>query len=334
MRLKSRYIVTGLLLLTLWAFSCRRDKKDPPVNGTSAYIQALPAYFPPYERSTVNPLTNEGVALGRMLYYDTLLSSGGPMAGRSCSSCHLQEKGFAMPGMAVLPHINLAWNRHFLWKGDVEGTMEDILRFEVDEFFASDMERLKSNPQYPALYKSAFGSGDITREKTAFALAQFMRTLVSVDSRYDKYLKNEIVLTDKEMRGYGIFFSEKGDCYHCHGSPLFSDNAYHNIGLVQKSANDMGRYRLTGNSSDVGKFKTPTLRNVALRNVYMHDGRFKTLKDVINHYDHGVQHGEYLDPLLDKPALGLTDTEIDELIAFLHTLTDSTFINNPQFSRP
>lgn len=330
-----KYLVISSLVLFLSIFSCRNKENNYiDEKGPTPYVQILPSYFPVLEASINNPSTHEGIALGRQLYYDTLLSLGGPMQGKSCASCHLQEKGFAFPGMAVLPHINLAWNKHFLWKGNISGNMEDILQFEVNDFFVSQVDRLKDDVRYPHLYRKAFGTEDITPLKTAYALAQFMKTMVSTNSKYDQFLRNEKMLSEKELRGYTIFFSEKGDCYHCHGSPLFSDNSFHNIGLLPKSYDDMGRYLITGNSSDVGKFKTPTLRNVALRDVFMHDGRFKTLYDVVMHYNKGIMKGEYLDPLLDKPELGLSSEEINDLVAFLNTLTDSTFIHNLNLSKP
>ncbi len=332
--LTGKYILISLFSILILVFACRKKDNTPEQNGATPYVEVLPSYFPELQRSSENPSTIEGVELGRHLYYDTLLSLGGPNEGKACASCHLQETGFAFPGMAVLPHINLAWNKHFLWKGNISGSMEDILQFEVNEFFASQVSRLNQNPQYPGMYKKAFGTEDITSLKTAYALAQFMKTLVSSNSPYDQFLRNEKTLSDAEMRGYNIFFSEKGDCYHCHGSPLFTDNDFHNIGLVTKSQNDMGRYLVTGNSADVGKFKTPTLRNVALRDVFMHDGRFKSLHEVVTHYNKDIVHGEYLDPLLDRPFPGLSDPEINELIAFLNTLTDSTFTHNPKLSRP
>lgn len=309
-------------------------KKTPESNeqSTHPYWIQVPANFPALPADV--QLTEEAVALGRHLYYDTLLSAGGPHAGQSCSSCHLQDKGFTLPGQAVLAHCNLAWNRRFLWKGDVEGNMDSIMRFEVNRFFQTDITHLKKSEKYQRLFEKAYGKNAINSDNTANALGQFISTLVSSNSIYDQYLNQQTVLDASAMRGMEIFFSEKGDCFHCHTDGLFTDNDYHNNGLKQKNYADMGRYTITGNSADIGKFKTPSLRNTALRGAYMHDARFKTLEEVVRHYNSGIQHTEYLDPLLDKPGLGLTEQEVQDLVHFLETLNDSTFLYNTQFSKP
>ncbi len=339
------YGFLGGCILLLAAVSCRKETKDPvgpsqPYEPTPDSV-SYPAYFPDLPMAADNPMTKEGVKLGRMLYYDRKLSENGPNDGFSCASCHIQATAFSSPaaGRAVLPHINLGWNHAFLWDGNVEGSLEDIMRFEVIDFFNADMSVLAADPEYPKLFEQAFGSKEITGERTAFAIAQFARTMVSGNSRYDKALKGEIFLTDEELNGYDLFFTEKGDCFHCHSDPLFSDNLYHNIGLDSIfTGEDLGRYNFTAELSDIGKVKTPTLRNVALTAPYMHDGRFATLEEVIDHYDHGVKPSNTLDPIMTKPGkefgLQLTDEEKSDLVAFLKALTDTSFISNPDFGNP
>lgn len=327
--------ISAILLITLSVFysACRKDA-DNGNQTTDAYILQVPPGFPEALLSAENPLSRAGIALGRRLYYDTLLSVGGPLNGQACASCHFQNKGFTRTDIPVLAHVNLAWNRNFLWKGEITGSLEEIMVFEVNDFFQSDLSGLHRDPLYPGLYAAAFGDQAITPQKTAFALAQFVKTLISGNSPYDRYLQGKASLPAAALRGADLFYSEKGDCFHCHGNALFTDNAFHNIGLRNRSSADMGRYLVTGAASDVGKFKTPTLRNTALKNVYMHDGRFKSLYEVVNHYNLGVQHTEYLDPILDKPPLNLSTDEINDLVAFLETLTDTTFLSDPAFSKP
>ena len=341
-----RTILSVMLCLFLF-FACKK-KEDSSVESNeygvykpTPYTLKYPKHFPVINIPEDNPLTEEGIALGRRLYYDRKLSQNGPKEGASCSSCHFQSSSFTLNtgGTAVLPHVNLGWNRVFLWEGKVEGFLEDIMRFEVEEFFETDVSVLQSDPVYPSMYYKAFGSEKITQEKTAHALAQFFRTLKSTNSKYDRFLKNETSLSAAELRGYNIFFQERGDCFHCHSSPLLTDNQFHNIGLEATfTDDDQGRFHVTGAESDMGKFKTPTLRNIELTAPYMHDGRFATLEEVIEHYNNGVQHSNTLDPIMTKPGkefgLRLSKHDVDDLIAFLKTLTDSTFTSNPDLSNP
>ena len=322
----SLLVLSGLLL-----YACKKTNNEA---ASSVYVFEIPEGFPQPNTDPNNPMSNEGIELGRLLYYDTALSYGGPQSGLACASCHFQEYGFTIPAQNVLPHCNLAWSRNFLWKGEFEGTLETIMQFEVNTFFEVDVQHLIARGYYQEKFKKAFGATQITDTLIAKALAQFIRTLVSSDSKYDKFTRGEVQLSASELRGMDMFFSEKGDCFHCHGNAMFTDNDFHNIGLITKSQGDMGRYLITGASHDVGRFKTPGLRNVGLRQSFMHDGRFKTLKEVIQHYNSGVKHTEYLDPLLDKPPLGLTESEISDLEAFLLTLTDPIFISNKKFSNP
>lgn len=335
------YMATVLTVAILF-FSCRKKKAEKVPDDayvTTPYNLQYPSYFPAMHIAEDNPLTVEGVELGRRLYYDPLLSKGGPNDGKSCSSCHNQKYGFTILNSIVLPHINLGFNTNFSWKGAVSGTMEDMMKFEVEEFFAATPSNFQQHADYPTLFKRVFGSETITHKELAYALAQFFRTMISSNSRFDKYLRKELQLTPSELNGFMIFNTEKGDCFHCHTVGLFTNNAFHNIGLdsVFTGAN-VGRTEITGMPTDLGKFKTPTLRNVALRNSFMHDGRFTTLGQVIDHYNFGVKKSNTLDPIMTKAGkefgLQLTVLEKNDLIAFLNSLTDSTFITNPALSKP
>ena len=327
-----------LMLIIFIGFSCCvEEEKEPPKSTPVSLI--LPDHFPPITFPNSNPLTKEKIELGRHLYYDQFLSEGGPLQGNSCSSCHHQTSSFSsINSVAVLAHVNMAWNTSFLWNGAVEGSLEEVMVFELADFFQVDLNYLKSSNKYKELFRTAFPTEEISIEKAAMAMASFSRTLLSSNSKFDQYLVGNVNLSASEQRGYEIFNSERGDCFHCHSSPLMTDLSFHNIGLETKFANHLGRFEVTGNTADVGSFKTPTLRNIALTAPYMHDDRFKTLEEVIDHYDQGVLPSPVLDPIMTKPGketgLHLSNDEKMDLITFLLTLTDSTFISNPDLSNP
>jgi cytochrome c peroxidase len=322
--------------------SCKKESDDNNDDyNPTPYSVSYPSNFPLMSIPSNNPLTVEGIELGRRLYYDTKLSVNGPMQGSSCSSCHYQSNSFTVnsPGTAVLAHVNLAWANYFLWEGKIQGTLEDIMMFEVDEFFQSDLSAIKSDASYPTLYKSAFGTTEINSQRTAFALAQWFRKLTSANSKFDKFLLHEASLSADELNGFILFNSEKGDCFHCHTIPLMTDNMFHNIGLDSVfTGTNRGRNNFTGNSLDIGLFKTPTLRNIELTAPYMHDGRFVTLEEVVEHYNSGVKLSATLDPIMTKQGkefgLLLTQKEKMDLVAFLKTLTDESYIVNSELSSP
>lgn len=329
-----------ILLPAVFVFSCKRDSVDETPFATTPYHFETAAHFPPPNLSSPNPMTTEGVALGRMLYYDPILSNN----GLSCSSCHHQSNGFTISAspftMPVLPHVNLAWSNNFLWDGREQGPMEHMMLFEVRDFFQTDLSKINNSQSYKDLFKKAFNINYIGHQDIANALAQFINTLHSGNSKFDKFLRKELNLDLAETRGFIIFNTEKGDCFHCHTIPLMTDNFFHNIGLdTDLTGANAGHFNYSGNATDKGKFKTPTLRNVALRTEFMHDGRFQTLEEVIDHYDSGVQMtSENLDPIMTKPGkefgLELTPLDKQDLINFLKTLTDTSFITNPAFGKP
>lgn len=310
--------------------SCSRE--EPPPYEPTPYSLNLPSNYPSMIIPSDNPLTVEGIALGRKLYYDTKLH---PTQSFSCSSCHNQQSSFTTYASNSLPHLNLGFYNKFLWNGKVEGTLEDIMLFEVEDFFQTDLDVLRNDADYPNLYYKAFGSTVITSKKTAYALAQFLRTVNSYNSKFDRVLLGLETMTPEEWDGYDIFFTERGDCFHCHGGMLKTDNLFHNNGLDNNPSD--GRYTITQNSNDIGKFKTPTLKNIALTAPYMHDGRYQTLEEVVEFYSTGLQWSATVDPLMKKindGGINLSPTEKQNLVAFLKTLTDSTFISNSAFSNP
>jgi cytochrome c peroxidase len=238
--------------------------------------------------------------------------------------------------------MNLAWAQEFFWDGRSIG-MENQARepvinpIEMHESWENAVAELQATSEYPPLFKAAFGTDDITEDLAVKAIAQFERTLISGNSEYDRFYRGEPNnFSQAAFRGMQIFFTERGDCFHCHSVDLFSIYEYHNNGLdATFNADNIGRAAVTGRPSDTGKFKVPGLRNVEVSGPYMHDGRFATLEEVIEHYNSGIQRSPTLSPLIKQPdGLFLTEQEKSDLLAFLKSLTDQEFLNNPAFSDP
>ncbi|GIV27238.1 MAG: cytochrome-c peroxidase [Bacteroidia bacterium] len=300
---------------------------------TSAYSLVVPAYFPDIPASNKMNLKKAKVELGKKLYYDPRISS----LGKSCSSCHIQSASFSSSAVNSLPHINLIFSKNFLWRGKIQTGLLDAMRFEVNEFFNTNPAVIQNDEEYKTLFCKAYGNTEITNEKIAECLAQFIATIVSGNSKFERYLRGEVILSDSEFNGLNIFTTEKGDCFHCHALPLMTDNSFRNIGLdsIFNSTN-WGLFEYTKYPYDIGKFKVPTLINVALTAPYMHDGRFQTLEEVINFYDHGIKYSTTLDPIMMKnnrlqTGLQLTEQEKEDLKNFLLTLTDSTLLTSSKF---
>ena len=314
------------------------------------YELNLPANFILAEIPEDNPLTKEGVSLGRHLFYDPILSGNNT---QSCASCHQQKNAFAdstqfslgidgsIGTRNTMQITNIMWTQNLFWDGRTNSLEEQALEpvenpIEMHENWPHAVHELSDHTKYPSLFFKAFGSKTITKELVAKAIAQFERTLISKDSRYDKVIGGKIFFTDDELAGFEIFNTEKGDCFHCHGSILFTDNSFHNNGLDSIHL-DQGYSKVTGKIADLGQFKTPSLRNVALTAPYMHDGRFQTLEEVIEFYSEGLINSNTIDPLMKNVHNGgiqLSVTEKRELVAFLHSLTDTVFTDNPTFSNP
>lgn len=302
---------------------------------------------------TDNPQTIEGVALGKRLFFDKILSADGT---QSCATCHSPQNAFTdnlqtsvgVDGIAgirnSMPLFNLAWNygERFAWDGkelSLERQAEEPVQnpIELHSNWDNVVDRLQNHPEYPELFRLAFKTSTITKELTTKAIAQFERTLISANSKFDRYSLGEATLTTQELNGLDIFLREdKGDCFHCHGNPnnpLWTDNDFHNNGL-DATFSDLGLGAVTGDPNDNGKFRSPSLRNLAYTAPYMHDGRFATLDEVINHYSDGLQDSPTIDPLMkqiDQGGVQLTSQEKADLKAFLLTLSDPSFINNSDF---
>ncbi len=322
----------------------------PAPAGTTPYTLSIPAHFPQPLLPADNPLTVEGVALGRTLFFDDLLSRDESI---SCSSCHTSKHANSdslrfsrgVDGTAgtrnSMPLFNLAWAHSMTWDGKRAKVRDQALApisdaREMKLPIAEAIDRLKASPQYPELFARAFGTPGVTPERLGLAIEQYLLTLISADSKFDRVLAGREEFTPPEARGLELFIKEYdparnirgADCFHCHGGNLFTDGQPKNNGLGVEADADNGRMLVTGNRADAGKFKTPSLRNVALTAPYMHDGRFATLEEVVRHYSTGVHRSESLDPNLAKhpeSGIGLSDDDIKALVAFLESLTDQSF---------
>jgi len=312
------------------------------------YTIVTPVGFPNIIIPDNNPMTVEGIALGKKLFHDPILSADNTLA---CVDCHQQSSSFSdsnrfstgidgIQGSRNASTLtNIGWSNSFNWDGSSltleEQAFEPVINpIEMHDTWENVEMKLNANDEYPDLFKKAFNIHYIDSIHVVMAIAQFERTLISVNSRYDKYLRQELQLTPSELNGYVIFNTEKGDCFHCHGTEMFMDNLFHNNGLDIEPFLDIGLAKVTGLSSDNGKFKTPTLRNIEFSAPYMHDGRFSSLEEVVDHYNSGGNYSSTVDPLMKKLGVGLqlTNQEKQDLLAFLKTLSDSEFIANPAFT--
>lgn len=311
----------------------------------------VPMGFPQPDLPADNPLTEEGVRLGRRLFFDATLSIN---RTQSCASCHAPQSAFSDRGKALsrgakralgtrnaMPLFNLAWSSSYTWDGRRARLRDQALapisdHREMDLSIDVLVQRLNAQDRYRSEFNAVFGEPRINAAQVGLALEQFMLSLVSVDSRFDRALKREAILTDQEKDGLRLFLSEHdpargvrgGDCFHCHGGPLFTDGRFHNNGL-DLTFKDRGRALVTGRPEDEGLFKVPSLRNVALTGPYMHDGRFKTLEQVVEHYSSSTKPSATLDPNIAKhpnqAGVNLTTAEKAALVAFLKTLSDSGY---------
>ncbi len=351
-------LISISVLLCFSMISCSDDLDDnatgytptpAPIEVPQVFLdRILPPVIP-----EDNPQTVEGVALGKKLFYDPILSADNTLA---CAGCHSPQNAFTDPrqfsvgidGISgtrnSMPLFNLAfnYNEKFFWDGRASSLEDQALQpvtdpIEMHNTWANAVSELQEDALYPELFERAFGTQTISKELTTKAIAQFVRTLISANSKFDQYLMGEATLTPSEENGLAIFMDEgRGDCFHCHGNPnnpLWVDNTFHNNGL-DETITDRGLGGFTGDPRDFGLFKSGSLRNLAYTAPYMHDGRFETLDEVIDHYSEGLVYSETIDPLMKKVAdggVGLSAQDKADLKAFLLSLSDPSFINNPDF---
>lgn len=355
---------TGLMV------ACGEDEK--PIAKKETIPDTLitnigPSHFAAFTQPDDNKLTKRGVELGRMLFYDPILSSDSTI---SCASCHNPQYSFsdnrkysvgvngAVGNIQAMALVNLAWQTKFFWNGR-SGSMENqatqpILNpIEMHETPLSVVNKIKSHAKYPLYFRSAFGTDEITLELVGKALAQFERTMISENSKLDELVKlnaepSAFFTNPLEFEGFNIFMTERGECFHCHGGvrTLLTNaqlDVFRNNGMMSDAEQaGKGLAEVSGLSTDAGKFKVPILRNIEFSAPYMHDGRFTTLEEVVEFYSSGINENNNIDPIFLKNSarieqfggLGLSTREKQALVAFLKTLTDTTFINNKAFRSP
>jgi cytochrome c peroxidase len=329
------FVATGSLLMN----GCRKSSFDlTPITFTS------PSGFPsPQYNFTYNPLSEEGFQLGKKLFFDGRLSKDGHFA---CASCHQpvaafttfeHDRSHGYNNSHTLRNatglFNLAWLPEYNQDGSAK-TLDEVYRNhitnakEMGETIPVVLQKLAADEEYKKMFKAAFGDEKITEQRMFKAISQYVVNLVSADAKYDKVKKGEASFTAEEQTGYMVF---QAKCASCHKEPLFTDYSYRNNGLaVDAGLNDHGRLRVTGNAADDLKFRVPSLRNAELTSYYGHDGRMSVFRMMLQHYQNGIVQSPTLDPLLTT-GITMTAAEENSLVAFIRTLSDSAFLNNPRF---
>jgi len=353
------FIVSGLLFLLV---SCNKENVStvPEPSGPTPLVWKQPAHFPePVYDLSSNSLTEEGVELGRFLFYDGRLSRTNNIG---CGTCHQQPSAFTHHGHELSHGVddllgtrnspavqNVAWQSVFFWDGGVHGLdfvplnpigseveMDETIPNIIAKLNKTATEKDRTKPNYPLLFKRAFGTEEINTERIMKSLSQFMLTMISAGSRYDYYkMGDNNALTEQEKRGMSTF---KTHCGGCHSGELFTDFSFRNNGLVPMKINDKGLGEITGNERDHYRFKVPSLRNVGITAPYMHDGRYHTLSEVMDHYTNNIRQLPNLDSTFMQPGgktgLQISAAEKQDIIAFLHTLSDDDFRRNQKLADP
>lgn len=368
---KTHITFIALMLLPLLLTKCKVDEVIPidditirpnpyydyGVYDTAAYELVYPSHFNDPEIPADNPMTINGVKLGRYLFYDKILSSGDVM---NCESCHKQENAFSSSiigsGLTngtqvdrnVMPLVNLVWETDFAWDGrkgsledKIDGTLNNPFSFNID--WTQISAKLNAHEDYPRYFYEAFGVKTIRYDDVVRALAQFIRSIISVNSKWDQFLQSTYAPTTSELTGFDLYTTENGDCFHCHShsNPLLGDGLFRNNGLDsllhQSQFSDFGRGFVTNYEFDNGKFRSVSLRNIEYTAPYMHDGRMQTLEEVIEHYN----SGGFFSPTVDVNMKHTTDgglfmSEIEKaaLLDFLKMLSDPSILSNTDYSNP
>lgn len=342
-----------LIVVIFSFFILLQCDKDEDINyPTNSKIDLkIPSNFPATKFNVAGyEPTVYGVELGKKLFYDGRLAKDNAVA---CAFCHIQENAFTHHGHSIShgvegregfrntpPIQNLIWLDKFMWDGSVthletQPIIPITTEVEMDETMSNIAVKLKDDKDYQRLFTIVYGDENITAERILKAITQFVSTMISADSKYDKVVRNEgASFTADEQQGYTIF---KNKCATCHATDLFTDQSYRNTGIPYHPIfKDEGRKRVSGKDEDFLKFRVPSLRNVEYTAPYTHDGRFQTLKALLDFYSDGVVDNPNLDPefkkVPGKVGIPLTETEKTYLIAFLKTLSDQKFISNPAFA--
>ncbi|MBX3721070.1 MAG: c-type cytochrome [Turneriella sp.] len=346
MRITQKARLAALGVAFVYA-ACRAEN---PVLSVHEYAHPkVVRFLGPMPEPETNRFRPEVIHLGRKLFYEPKLSANGKV---SCATCHEQSQGFsdgvalATTGVSGKPAtrnspalINLAWsNNGLFWDGGAKNLESQLLGplhnpDEMGQAIGVSLDKLKADSSYRRAFEKAFPDQQVSITNLLQAIAQFVRTLVSFDSLYDRVLRQEAMLNDAEARGRNLF---TGNCAVCHNGPLMTDNDYHNNGIDTTyppihDGQPMGRFRITRKDADIGKFRTPTLRNIAVTRPYMHDGRFATLEAVIEHYSSGIKRSATLDGKLPAGGFHFSAQDKADLKEFLLTLTDENFLKRKEF---
>lgn len=338
-------MIKTILVCVLFVFLLPSCQNNEDIQTPDSVSLDVPNYVEkPFYNFKNNPLTKEGIQLGRLLFYDPILSSDSSI---SCGSCHSQSHAFAdhnmklsigvkgRSGLRNSPALfNLAWNQSFMWDGGINHIEIMPLapltnHLEMDETMPNILLKLNRSPFYKKQFNSFFKQSTINDQQLFYVFAQFMATITSFNSKYDEVKKDQNSFTNSELKGYNLFIKH---CNTCHKEPLFTDYSFRNNGL-DSSFEDKGRALITLNHSDEGLFKVPSLRNVMLTYPYMHDGRFRYIEDVLNHYANGIKKSKTLDENLTT-KISLNTEEKQQIIDFLKTLTDYKLLTRQDISEP
>jgi len=365
--MRKAFLPVILLFIAYNGWKCTEDVVEP--QGPTPYEFPDIMLFRDMPDQSSNPVTKEGASLGKKLFFDPILSSDSTI---SCGTCHEPALSFASP-FAVTPGVNaalgtrnamtlvnLAWYASMNWDGKETHVREQNIHpvpsdVEMNLEWPDAVDRLQTHNSYPHLFEEAFPGEEIDRDLITKALEQFQLTLISYNSPFDKYMRGEGTVSTSVLRGFEVFRTERGDCFHCHSetnSPelfvttrtIFTNNGMDTV-ETELDFEDNGHGDITGDPEDNGKFKIPTLRNLAYTAPFMHDGRFATLDEVIEMYDRGPAISPSLDEVMLGDAqkryddfghwgLNLTPQEKADLKNFLLSLSDESFINNPEFQAP
>jgi cytochrome c peroxidase len=330
--MKKLLYLSFLLLLS----ACNKDNEE-------VFALSYPDYFPaPVYTFENNELTKEKFELGRKLFYDGILSSDNTV---SCGNCHSQVHAFADHNVTFSTGVNngigernspsitnMIWSPSFMWDGGVNHievfSLAPITNpVEMNETMANVIDKLNQSGFYKSAFKKAYGTDEITDQLLFRALTSYMAMVVSSNSRYDLFRQGKVIFTPQEVEGLQLFEQK---CASCHTAPLFTNYSFQNNGLDSEFT-DLGRGRITLEEADKGKFKVPSLRNIELTYPYMHDGRFWSLEQVLDHYDHGIKQSATLSNQLSS-GIPMTTEEKQKIILFLKTLTDNKVISEFKFA--
>jgi len=339
--LKQKWSILAFILLVV--FACNKADKLDILD--LEFKLTKPSHFPePKYNLENNSISSAQFELGRKLFYEPLLSRNNTI---SCGSCHINQHAFTHHGHDIshgiddklgtrntMPLMNLAWADNYFWDGgvlhlDLSPVAPIENPVEMDETLSNVINKLNNHKEYPMLFEKAYGNKEINSINLLKSLSTFMLTLVSSNSKYDQVINGKSTFSTEELAGYEIF---KNNCSSCHKEPLFTDYSFRDNGIGLNTIKDYGRYTITNLEQDKLKFKVPSLRNLKYTAPYMHDGKFYTLESVINHYRFQIQDTPNLDPILkEKRKIDLSVEQVDNLISFLNTLNDESFINDKRF---